>query len=167
MQQAKLSFTPELVPEKDQSQIQKEDEIVKQAISILHGRLKKFGDNFVSSSAVKNFLSLKLLPRDNEVFSVMFFSTSMHLISYEEMFYGDHKSSIVHPRFVVKRALELNADSVIFAHNHPSQTLKASEGDKLITKKLVSSLNVFDIVVRDHIIVAGEDTLSFAEQGLL
>ena len=68
---------------------------------------------------------------------------------------------------MVKRALHHNAASVIFAHNHPSGIAEQSRADELITQALKKALDLVDIRVLDHFIVAGHQTMSFAERGLL
>jgi DNA repair protein RadC len=60
-----------------------------------------------------------------------------------------------------------NAASVIFAHNHPSGITEQSRADELITQALKKALDLVDIRVLDHFIVAGHQTMTFAERGLL
>ena len=83
------------------------------------------------------------------------------------MFSGSLSETSVYPREVVKRALHHNAASVIFAHNHPSGIAQQSQADELITKQLKQALVLIDVRVLDHFIVAGNNTLSFLERGLL
>jgi DNA repair protein RadC len=64
-------------------------------------------------------------------------------------------------------ALKQNAASVILAHPHPSGVAEPSQADEIITRRLKEALGLVDIGVLDHIIVAGGDTTSFAELGLL
>ena len=73
----------------------------------------------------------------------------------------------VYPREVVKTALAHNAGGVILAHNHPSGMAEPSVADRMLTKTLKETLAVVDVKLLDHIIVAGSNTWSFAEQGLL
>jgi DNA repair protein RadC len=73
----------------------------------------------------------------------------------------------VHPREVVKEALGHNAAAVILAHNHPSFVAEPSQADELVTRRLREALQLVDIRVLDHLIVAGGVTVSFAESGLL
>lgn len=56
----------------------------------------------------------------NEVFAAIFLDTQNGVICFIELFYGILDSCAVHRREVVKRAIELNGASIIFAHNHPS-----------------------------------------------
>jgi DNA repair protein RadC len=44
---------------------------------------------------------------------------------------------------------------------------EASHADELITATLRDALALIQVRVIDHVIVAGRDTLSFAERGLL
>ena len=73
----------------------------------------------------------------------------------------------MHPREVVKKALEFNAAAVIFAHNHPSGVSEPSQADKRITERLCSALGLVEIRVLDHLVVGDTEITSFAERGLL
>ena len=73
----------------------------------------------------------------------------------------------MHPREVVKRALEYNAAAIICAHNHPSNNPEPSTADRAVTARLKQALALVDIRTLDHFIVAGARVVSFAERGLL
>jgi DNA repair protein RadC len=120
-----------------------------------------------SPKAVRDYLVLKLGSLTKEVFLVLFLDTQNRLLATEEMFSGSLKSTSVYPREVVKRALHHNAASVIFAHNHPTGIAQQSQADELLTKQLKQALALVDVRVLDHFIVAGNETLSFSERGLL
>jgi len=118
-------------------------------------------------NSVKLLLRTKLAAKESEAFAVLFLDNQHKLISYEELFYGTIDGSSVHPRVVVKRALEVNAAAVIFAHNHPSGVTEPSQADQRITDRLKSALLLVDIRVLDHIIVGAGEEMSFAERGLI
>ena len=124
-------------------------------------------DVFKSPQAVRDYLVLKLGRLTKEVFLVLFLDTQNRLVATEEMFSGSLKETSVYPREVLKRALHHNAASVIFAHNHPSGIAQQSQADELLTKQLKQALALVDVRVLDHFIVAGNNTLSFSERGLL
>jgi DNA repair protein RadC len=84
-----------------------------------------------------------------------------------ELFRGTIDGASVYPREVVKLALESQCAAMLLVHNHPSQVAEPSHADEVITKKLVSALSLVDIRVLDHIIVAGDTVVSFAELGRL
>ena len=124
-------------------------------------------DVLKSPQQVRDYLVLKLGSLTKEVFLVMFLDTQNRLVATEEMFSGSLKETSVYPREVLKRALHHNAASVIFAHNHPSGIAQQSQADELLTKLLKQALALVDVRVLDHFIVAGNNTLSFVERGLL
>ena len=72
----------------------------------------------------------------------------------------------MYPREVVRRAIDINAAAVIFAHNHPSGVAEPSAADKQITQRLKDALALIEVRVLDHMIV-GDEVVSFAERGLL
>lgn len=122
---------------------------------------------FSSPQLVKDYLQMRLGALPHEVFAVLFLDAQHRLIACEELFRGTLTQTSVYPREVLKRALELNAASLILAHNHPSGLLEPSRADELLTQTLKSSLALVDIRVLDHMVVGRCGALSFAERGLL
>jgi len=125
------------------------------------------GDALNSPRAVREYLQLLLRTRQQEVFVALFLDAQHRVISSEELFQGTLTQTSVYPREVVKRALHHNAAAVIFAHNHPSGVAEPSQSDQLLTDALKQALQLVDVRVLDHFIVAGAGCLSFAEKGLL
>jgi DNA repair protein RadC len=133
---------------------------------ILAGELKA-GANLNSPQAVRDYLRLLLMNREREVFLVIFLDAQHRVKASEELFAGTLTQTSVYPREVVKRSLAHNAAAVIFAHNHPSGVAQPSRADELLTMSLKRALELVDVRVLDHFIVAGTSILSFAERGLL
>ncbi|MEG6991847.1 DNA repair protein RadC, partial [Pseudomonas aeruginosa] len=125
------------------------------------------GTEFSSPAVVKEYLRTKLAGFEHEVFAVLFLDTRHRLIEYVEMFRGSIDSAEVHPREVVKEALQHNAAAVIFAHNHPSGNPEPSAADRALTQRLKEALALVEVRTLDHVIVAGDRTTAFAECGLL
>lgn len=122
---------------------------------------------FNSSQKVRDYLRLVLGPSSVEVFIGLYLDTQNRLIAKDELFRGTLTHTAVYPREVVKQALAHNAASVVFAHNHPSGAATPSILDIELTKNLVEALRLIDIRVVDHFVVAGHETFSFIENGLL
>ncbi|MEO2267233.1 RadC family protein [Pseudoalteromonas pernae] len=122
---------------------------------------------FTSVQSVSDYLKLELKGLQREVFLVLFLDSQNRLITQEILFRGTLDAASVYPREVIKAALQYNAASLIFAHNHPSGVAEPSQADKLITNKLIQGLSLVDIRVLDHIIVGGSQSVSFAELGLI
>ncbi len=144
-----------------------ERSIIDNAMQIIREHMTEYAVDieFNSPSAVKNYLIMKLHNYEYEVFSCLFLNNQHKLIADEILFRGTIDSASVYPREVVKRALELNAATVIFAHNHPSGIAIASTADDLLTRRLQDALALVEIKTLDHIIVGGVETMSYAEQG--
>ena len=124
------------------------------------------GDALNDVNAVRNYLCHQLRGYPYEVFSCLFLDNKHRVIEYEEMFRGTIDSASVHPREVLRRAIDHNAAAVIFAHNHPSGVAEPSQADHRITDKLRDVLSMVDVRVLDHFII-GDDVVSFAERGYL
>lgn len=144
-----------------------EHQILEKAAEIVATKfISSEGDAFTNVGNTKDFLSFKLANYEREVFAVMLLNTQHQLIEYRELFFGTIDSASVHPREVVKVALEVNASAIIFAHNHPSGIAEPSESDKRITKRLTDALGLIDVRVLDHVVV-GRTPVSFLERGLI
>jgi DNA repair protein RadC len=120
-----------------------------------------------SPQATRDFLIRRLRDMPHELFCCLHLDNRHRLIAFDELFRGTIDGASVHPREVVKQALARNAAAVILAHNHPSGVAEPSQADELVTRRLREALQLVDIRVLDHMIVADNGCLSFAERGLL
>jgi len=120
-----------------------------------------------SPGAVRDYLRLAIARHEHEVFVCLWLDAQHRVISFDELFRGTLTQTSVYPREIVKAGLKANAAAVIFAHNHPSGVALPSQADELLTRNLKDALSLVAIKVLDHFIVAGNQTLSFAERGLL
>jgi DNA repair protein RadC len=124
------------------------------------------GDALCSPDDTRSYLTAELQACPHEVFACLFLDNRNRVLTFEKMFYGTIDGASVHPREVVRRAIDNNAAAVIFAHNHPSGVAEPSSADKQITGRLKEALALIDVRVLDHMII-GDDVVSFAERGLL
>lgn len=143
-----------------------DDQVIQRALEILAARARQ-GDALGSPSAVRDYLRLALSGKEREFFVVLMLDAQHRVIGIEELFAGTLTQTSVYPREVVKAALKANAAAVIFAHNHPSGVAQPSQADELLTRQLKEALALVDVKTLDHFIVAGNQTLSFAERGLI
>ena len=142
------------------------EEVLKAARQVIGRRVRR-GTSMTSPQLVRDFLRTKLAELPHEVFVALLLDAQNRLVQYIELFRGTLAQTSVYPREVVKAALEHNAAAMILAHNHPSGVAEPSRADELLTQSLKQALALVDVRVLDHFIVAGADTLSFAERGLL
>ncbi len=125
------------------------------------------GPELSSSREVRRFLRLKLAHQPREIFACLFLDNRHRLIRFEALFHGTVDRASVHPREVLRRALELNAAAVILAHNHPSGVAEPSASDLALTRDLADLLRRVDVRVLDHLVVGQGSEVSFAERGFL
>lgn len=125
------------------------------------------GIEMTSPTAVSQFFQLKIGSREHEEFWCLWLNNRHNLIAAEKMFNGTIDGCSIPVREVVKRAIEVNAASVIFAHNHPSGNEAESDSDVVITKRLKSALDLLEIRTLDHVVVTATKHTSFAEKGLI
>ena len=144
-----------------------EDNIIDKALSILKERIRVPGVSISSPDDTISYLTLKLAECEHEKFCAMFLDNRHRLIAFKEMFNGTIDGASVHPREVVKLALQFNAAAVVFSHNHPSGDPEPSRADKQLTRRLTDALALIDIRVLDHVIIGGIQSVSFAGRGLL
>ncbi|MCL4696151.1 MAG: DNA repair protein RadC [Burkholderiaceae bacterium] len=122
---------------------------------------------FEAPAQMKDYVALQLGGLEHEVFAVVFLDNQHRLLVMERLFRGTVNQTSVHPREVVRRALELNASAVVLAHNHPSGIAEPSRADEFVTQSLKSALQLVDVRVLDHLVVGRGQVVSFAERGLL
>lgn len=144
-----------------------EDDIIEQARDILLRRASGIGHALNAPAAVRDYLILSLSDQQAEQFWCIMLDAQNRVISAEQLFTGTLTQTSVYPREVVKAALNRNAAAVIFAHNHPSGIAEPSHADQVLTQALKQALSLIDVKVLDHFIIAGVQSLSFAERGLI
>lgn len=134
----------------------------------VNAQIKWFSDVKITSpeEVAKIFIPL-LKDEIKEHFFVLCLNSANKIIKYENISIGNLNSSVVHPREVFKVAIDNNSANIIVLHNHPSGNLEPSNEDISITKKLVESGKILGIEIFDHIIIAGNQYLSFVEKRLI
>jgi DNA repair protein RadC len=124
-------------------------------------------DALTQPDLVKRYCAATLAHRDIECCIALYLDTRNRLIGSEELARGTIDQAAVYPREVVRAALRHHASSVILAHNHPSGVAEPSRADENFTRCVRDALALVDIRLLDHIIVAGQTTVSLAERGQL
>jgi len=130
----------------------------------LEARLRR-GAALSSPADTRNFLAARLRPYQYEVFACLFLDNRHRVICFEELFRGTIDGASVHPREIVRRALEHNAAAIIVAHNHPSGVAEPSGADRSLTRRLKEAVALVDVRLLDHFVVGDGEVVSFAERG--
>lgn len=164
--QQEFNFRSLMVKEENgRYRMAKPEEILEAARAELDRRIRH-SEPLSSPDLTREFLRVRLAPQPYEIFAVLWLDNRHRVITFEELFRGTIDGASVHPREVVRAAMDHNAAACIFAHNHPSGVPEPSQADLRITGQLKAALDLVEVRVLDHIIV-GDTMCSFAEQGLL
>ncbi len=116
---------------------------------------------------VRKYFSVSFIGLTNEEFKVCCLDNGLNVISCTTVAKGTNKSASISARQIAEAAFKANSTNIIIAHNHPDALCSPSDADKVITRKLRSSLKALDIDILDHIIVGKDGVLSFKEIGLI
>lgn len=106
----------------------------------------------------------KFALKEQEHFIVLTLDAGHKIINTHVVSIGVVNRTLVHPREVLRPALQDNAASIIVAHNHPSGSTDPSPDDVATTQRLVNACEIMGINLVDHIII-GTGYYSFKEQG--
>lgn len=131
-------------------------------------RARVIGREVLSSwDALIAYCTTSMAYRETEQFRVLFLDKKNILIADEEQQKGTVDHVPVYPREVAKRALELNASSLILVHNHPSGDPSPSNADIEMTGRIERALAALSIKLHDHVIIGKNKVSSFHDLDLL
>lgn len=103
---------------------------------------------------------------DREVFLVMCLNTKNQVVAVHRCHVGSLNASLVNTREVFKACILNNSNSMICAHNHPSQNVTPSSEDDRVTQKLKEAGQLLDIELLDHLVINSKgEFYSYRENG--
>jgi DNA repair protein RadC len=120
------------------------------------------------SSDAYNILKPYLQDLNHEEFVILLLNQGNRVIDKAFISVGGIAGTVVDVKKVFRAALENSlVAGIVLGHNHPSDNLNPSKADIDITKKIKEGGKYLDILVLDHIIVAGNSYTSLADEGLM
>jgi len=136
------------------------------------GRRRKEQDpeekpKITSSKDAFDLLKGDLMDLPKEEFWVLLVNRANRVIKKKRVSEGGVSGTVADPKIIYKLALEELASGLIVAHNHPSGNLQASQSDIELTRKLKEAGKLLEIQLLDHIIIANQKYLSFADEGMI
>ena len=120
-----------------------------------------------SWQALIDYLSIDMAHLTVERVRVLFLDTQNRLVRDEHLGDGSLSEAAIHPREVIRKAMDLGAASLILVHNHPSGNPEPSRADVQITNKIAEAGRLLDIAVHDHVIIGKSGHVSLREKGLI
>lgn len=111
---------------------------------------------------VKKYIVSKYYGCKNEVFYMLCLDAVGNLINCCKLGESTIGSVTLDKRTVLETAFRNNADTVIFAHNHPNGIAAPSREDIRMTDEFNTLFRGVGIKLADHLIVGSDDILSLA-----
>lgn len=117
--------------------------------------------------ALIDYCRMSMAYQDVEEFRLIYLNGKNRVIAEVTQQKGTINHVAIHPREVVKSALDNHASAVIMVHNHPTGDTTPSRADIDITKKVNEALLAVNILLHDHVIVSKYGCYSFRSAGLI
>jgi len=144
------------------------------AIRIVALATRRFARHEISEQPILNtwqvliaYLTIDMAHLKVERVRALFLDTKFRLIRDEHLGDGSLDEAAIHPREVIRKALDLGAASMILVHNHPSGSPEPSRADIQITQKIAEAGHHLGIAVHDHVVIGREGHVSLRQRGLL
>lgn len=130
--------------------------LINEAMRRYAGDMVERVQRYDTMSKVTDYLYRLFLGLDHERLYMLLFNDRLNLIDCVLLSKGSTNSSEVPMRNIVKKAVLKNATGVILAHNHPNGVAVPSESDLDVTEQIKHLLEIVDITLVEHFIIADE-----------
>jgi len=120
-----------------------------------------------SWQALIDYLTIDMAHLTKERVRVLYLNAQNMLILDDLVGEGSIDEAAIHPREVIRRALDLGATALILAHNHPSGSPQPSRADIDITNRIAEAGRLLGVSVYDHVIIGREGHISLKAKGLI
>ncbi|WP_338468508.1 DNA repair protein RadC [Novosphingobium sp. ZN18A2] len=120
-----------------------------------------------SWQALIDYLHIDMAHLTRERVRVLYLNAQNTLMLDEKVGDGTIDEAAIHPREVIRRALDIGAAALILVHNHPSGNPQPSRADIQITQRIIEAGRHLGIVVHDHIVIGQDGHVSLKAKGLI
>lgn len=120
-----------------------------------------------SSDDAYRYLRMRMKDNTNEQLWVVFLNRSKHVLGLKCMSQGGTSATVGDVKMILKAAIEELADTIIIAHNHPSDNPTPSPQDDALTRKVAAGCQAVGIPLVDHIIVCQDRYYSYCDKNRL
>lgn len=120
-----------------------------------------------SWQALIDYLTIDMAHLTRERVRVLYLNSKNMLILDDLVGDGSIDEAAIHPREVIRRALDIGATALILVHNHPSGSPQPSRADIEVTNRIAEAGRLLGISVHDHVIIGREGHTSLRAKGLI
>ncbi len=114
-----------------------------------------------------DYLAIDMAHLTVERVRVLYLDAKNRLIDDHHVGDGSIDEAAIHPREVIRKAMDVGASALILVHNHPSGNPEPSRADIQVTQKIAEAGRLLGVTVHDHVIVGREGHVSLRAKGLL
>jgi DNA repair protein RadC len=120
-----------------------------------------------SSRDAFNAIGPLISDMQHEEFWLLILNRANEIISRKQLSIGGASGTVVDIKIALKVVMDTGGTAFIAIHNHPSGSLRPSQADIDLTKKLKQAGQLLDLPLLDHLIVSERGYYSFADEGVL
>jgi len=120
-----------------------------------------------SWQALLDYLTIDMAHLTVERVRVLYLNAQNRLVLDHHVGDGSIDEAAIHPREVIRKALDIGATALILVHNHPSGSPEPSRADIQITNRIAEAGRLLGIVVHDHVIIGRQGHVSLKAKGLI
>ena len=120
-----------------------------------------------SWQALIDYLSIDMAHLTIERVRILYLDTRNRLIDDHHLGDGSIDEAAIHPREVIRKAMDVGASALILVHNHPSGNPEPSQADIQITRRIAEAGRLLGVTVHDHVIIGSQGHVSLRSKGLI
>lgn len=120
-----------------------------------------------SSADAFSLIYPSFMDLDHEEFYAIYLNRGNQVIKTTQISMGGISGTVADGKLIFNYGLASKASGIILAHNHPSGNLQPSMADVRLTESLKKFGEYIDVQILDHLIIAGNNYFSFADEGRL
>lgn len=104
---------------------------------------------------------------DHEELWAIYMSKNGRILDKKQIGIGSCDACVADIKTIAYHAVALKASYIALVHNHPHSTTRPSRPDRDLTSHVKSALELFDVKLLDHVIIADDRYYSFADNAEL
>lgn len=120
-----------------------------------------------SSAAIYEHMRPKLERLNHEEFWMLTLNRANRVAREFRISQGGMASTVVDPKLIFKKAIDIQAAGIVLVHNHPSGNIRPSIEDDRLTQRIKDGAALLDIRVLDHLIISPSGYYSYFDNGKL
>lgn len=128
---------------------------------------EEFDEDFqiIDANAAYRYLSSFMLDKEHEEMWVILLDRARHVKGRELVSIGGTSATVGDEKIILKHAINHLANSLIIAHNHPSNNPRPSPQDDALTQSVKRACEAVGIPLDDHIIMCRGNYYSYQAEG--